>query len=100
MLAIPYQATGRRKKRIFCVFEAFLTYTRCKNAANTTLREILWHFCGNAKLWHKRQRRGSTKGAAKGAERRWPKNAAISHEVSCLRRFCGARYTWQKMGGK
>ena len=71
----------RHSKRIFVRFTFFRTFTRCKTA-------FFWHFVRFCGVFWAVQNHGK-KGAAKGAARRWPKNAAISHEVPHLRRFCG-----------
>ena len=68
-------------------FEAFFWLIR---AANAPLTQHFVIFCGifkAAQKWPQKVPQRSTKGCAKGATRRWPKNATKSHKVSFLRRF-------------
>ena len=75
------------KNRVFRCFRSFFWLIR---AANAPLTQHFVIFCGifkAAQKWPQKVPQRSTKGCAKGATRRWPKNATKSHKVSFLRRF-------------
>ena len=86
----------RHSERISVRFSFFASYTRRKNATNTTLCEILRHFCGSAicgvlvaQFGQNLDTKGGAKGGATVQNLRCLKHATKYHEVSCLRHLCG-----------